>query len=172
MVMGVFLAWWWRKDILAPAALAFALGLPILAHGFYDFPLMALDVLWELDLPDPQAARKMLFGLYIATILVSAAAAIWAGRMEMVEVFLHTQPDIDLYPPDMNRMRVWHWIGRCLILGACVIVLIGASNDDLGEGAWLMATAVFPAAFGIVMARKVPDEAYISSVNWPRVPSR
>lgn len=171
MMMGVFLAWWWRKDILAPAALVLALGLPILAHGFYDFPLMALDVLGQLDFADPQAARHIIFGLYIVTIVVSAGAAVWAGRMEMIEVFLRPRPDIDLYPPDRAGLTAWRWIGWVLVTGAILLALIGVLEgiDDGGNGGWLMAMATFPAAFGIVMTRKLPDRVYDPSMRWPRL---
>lgn len=175
MMMGVFLAWWWRKDILAPAALVLALGLPILAHGFYDFPLMALDVVWELDFADPLTVQHILFGLYATTMLISAAAAIWAGRMEMIEVFSRPQPDIDLYPPNATGLRLWRWIGRVMILGAvglAVLGLIKGASTDLLEGAWLVVIATFPAAFGIVMARKLPDQAYDRPTRWPRAPRR
>lgn len=175
MMMGVFLAWWWRKDILAPAALVLALGLPILAHGFYDFPLMALDAVWELNFANPLAVRHILVGLYVATMLISAAAAIWAGRMEMIEVFLRSQPDIDLYPPDVASLRPWRWIGRTLIFCAAALAALGVAKGlsvDLMDGAWLVVIATFPAAFGIVMARKVPDQAYERATRWPRAPRR
>lgn len=172
MMMGVFLAWWWRKDITAPFALILALGLPILAHGFYDFPLMALDALWDMELSDPQAVREILFGLYVATVLVSAAAAIWAGRMEMVEVFVRPRPDIDLYPPSAAGLRIWRWLGRGLMLGAGFMILIGVaktfSKDGL-EGGWIMAIATFPAAFGIVMNMRPPEPALNPLVRWPPV---
>ncbi|MBI2254189.1 MAG: PrsW family intramembrane metalloprotease [Proteobacteria bacterium] len=175
MMMGVFLAWWWRKDILAPAALFLALGLPILAHGFYDFPLMALEAMRKGIFANEDELRQWLFVLYAATIGVSAAAAIWAGRMEMIEVFLRAQPDIDLYPPRQGGLRAWRWIGRLLISGAIVVALIGlntAMSEDPLEGGWLITIAAFPAAFGIVMARKVPDQAYKLPLILLRAPRR
>lgn len=175
MMMGVFLAWWWRKDILAPAALCLALGLPILAHGFYDFPLMALDVVEKESFENPESLRQLLFTLYIVTIAISAMAAIWSGRMEMIEVFLRARPDIDLHPPHASGIAVWRWIGRFLILGAIILAFVGvstAASENLLEGGWLIVIATFPAAFGIVMARKLPDQAYKPLISWPRVPRR
>ncbi|WP_374651982.1 PrsW family glutamic-type intramembrane protease [Dongia sp.] len=175
MMMGVFLAWWWRKDILPPAAIFLALILPILAHGFYDFPLMALDAMQKEYFDDPERMRHILFGLYVTTIVISGAAAIWAGRMEMVEVFLRTRPDIDLHPPHAAGIAAWRWIGRLLILGAVIVALVGlntATSEDVLEGGWLIAIAVFPASFGIVMARKLPDQAYKPLVTWPRAARR
>ena len=172
MMMGVFLAWWWRKDILAPAALILALGLPILAHGFYDFPLMALDAMDELPISDPRSLREALFGLYLVTVLISAAAAIWAGRMEMIEVFLRAQPDIDLHPPVASELRIWRWIGRAMIVGAGVLALIGvikALNVDPLEGGWLMVIATFPAAFGVIMTMKLPTQIRTASGHWLRI---
>jgi len=175
MMMGVFLAWWWRKDILAPAALFLALGLPILAHGFYDFPLMALEVMHKGVFANEEQLRSQLFALYAVTIGVSATAAIWAGRMEMIEVFLKAQPDIDLYPPQQGGLRAWRWIGRLLIVGAIGLALMGintAMSEDTLEGGWLITIAAFPAAFGIVMARKVPEEAYKLPLGLLRAPRR
>jgi RsiW-degrading membrane proteinase PrsW (M82 family) len=175
MMMGVFLAWWWRKDILAPAALFLALGLPILAHGFYDFPLMALSAIEKTPFEDPVRLRQILFGLYVTTIAISAMAAIWAGRMEMVEVFLRARPDIDLHPPHPGGIAAWRWIGRILIVGALILGFVGANtaaSESLLEGGWLIAIATFPAAFGIVMARKLPDQAYKPLISWPRAPRR
>lgn len=177
MVMGVFLAWWWRKDIMAPAALLLALGLPILAHGFYDFPLMALDAVPEMPLDDIQVdfVQRILLGLYVTTVLISAAAAIWAGRMEMIEVFLRARPDIDLYPPDAVGLKLWRWIGRGLLLGSGFLIVTGAAkvfSADPLEGGWLMAIATFPAAFGVIMARRLPEQAYDPPLRWPRVARR
>lgn len=175
MMMGAFLAWWWRKDIMAPAALALALGLPILAHGFYDFPLMALDALHKQVFANEDQLRNMLFGLYAVTIGVSVIAAIWAGRMEMIEVFLRAQPDIDLYPPSQRGLTAWRWIGRILVGGAVALALLGlqtAMTEDKSQGGWLMTIAALPAAFGIVMARKVPEQAYKLPAFWPRAPRR
>jgi len=172
MMMGVFLAWWWRKDILAPAALVLALGLPILAHGFYDFPLMALDAMEEMQVADPRSLREVLFGLYAITVLVSAAAAIWAGRMEMIEVFLRARPDIDLFPPAAGGLRTWRWIGRLMILGAGLLVLTGmvkALNVDPLEGGWLMIIAIFPATFGWIMTMKLPAQIRTASGHWLRI---
>jgi RsiW-degrading membrane proteinase PrsW (M82 family) len=172
MMMGVFLAWWWRKDIMAPAAFILALGLPILAHGFYDFPLMALDAMEEMQVADPRSLRETLFGLYAITILISAAAAVWAGRMEMIEVFLRAQPDIDLFPPAPAGLRAWRWIGRLMILGAGLLALTGmvkALNVDPLEGGWLMAIAIFPAAFGIIMTMRLPTQIRTASGHWLRI---
>jgi RsiW-degrading membrane proteinase PrsW (M82 family) len=175
MMMGVFLAWWWRKDIMAPAAVFLALCLPIMAHGFYDFPLMALNVVWEIGLEDPAAMRQKLFILFLVTVLVSGGAAIWAGRMEMIEVFLRARPDIDLYPPSQVGLTAWRWIGRLMIFGAILIAAFAiykGMSQDPDEGSWLLAVAVFPAAFGIVMARKVPEQAYHPAMRWPMAPRR
>jgi len=175
MMMGVFLAWWWRKDIVAPAALILALGLPILAHGFYDFPLMALEAMRKTVFANEDQLRSQLFALYAVTIGVSAMATIWAGRMEMIEVFLRAQPDVDLYPPQQRGLRIWRWVGRLLIAGAVVLALVGlntAMSDDPLEGGWLITIAAFPAAFGIVMARKVPDQAYKLPLGLLRAPRR
>ncbi|MBK8157318.1 MAG: PrsW family intramembrane metalloprotease [Rhodospirillaceae bacterium] len=171
MMMGVFLAWWWRKDILAPAALVLALGLPILAHGFYDFPLMALDALDEASHADPLAVRYTLFALFVATVVISAAAAIWAGRMEMIEVFLRAEPDIDLHAPSPAGLTLWRWIGRAMIAGAVALALMGISKAmsvDPLEGGWLMVIALFPAAFGRIMTLRVPKQAKGFLSPWGR----
>jgi RsiW-degrading membrane proteinase PrsW (M82 family) len=173
MMMGVFLAWWWRKDILAPAALVLALGLPILAHGFYDFPLMALDALDEAGHADPLAVRHTLFALFVATVVISAAAAIWAGRMEMLEVFLRAEPDIDLHAPPQAGLTLWRWVGRAMIAGAVVLILMGiakAMSVDPLEGGWLMVIALFPAAFGKIMTLRVPQQASGFLSPWGRRP--
>lgn len=175
MMMGVFLAWWWRKDIQTPAALFLALGLPILAHGFYDFPLMAIEAMRKEYFENAESLRQTLFGLYVTTIAISAMAAIWAGRMEMIEVFLRARPDIDLHPPHAGGVALWRWIGRMLIFGAVTLALVGANtaaSESLLEGGWLIAIAIFPAAFGVVMARKLPIQAYSPLISWPRVPRR
>ena len=173
MMMGVFLAWWWRKDILAPAALVLALGLPIMAHGFYDFPLMALDSFEEASFVDPLAVRHMLFALFVVTVVVSATAAIWAGRMEMINVFLRALPDIDLHAPSPAGLKLWRWIGRAMMVGAAALGLMGvnkAMQVDPLEGGWLMVIALFPAAFGKIMTLRVPEQASGFLSPWGRKP--
>jgi 4-hydroxybenzoate polyprenyltransferase len=136
---------------------------------------MALEAMRKGVFANEDQLRGQLFALYAVTIGVSAMAAIWAGRMEMIEVFLRAQPDIDLYPPQQGGLKAWRWIGRLLIAGAIVLALIGvnsAMSDDVLEAGWLITIAAFPAAFGIVMARKVPDQAYKLPLALLRAPRR
>ena len=173
MMMGVFLAWWWRKEIAPLAAIFLALILPILAHGFYDFPLMALEEMRREPFQSADSLRQVLFALYAATVAISGGAAIWAGKMEMAEVFLHPQPDIDLHPPHPVNLAIWRWIGRIMILGAVAIAMLGANvaaSKSLFQGGWLVTMAIFPAAFGIVMARRLPDLAYKPLFGRPMAP--
>jgi hypothetical protein len=105
--------------------------------------------------------------------VVSATAAIWAGRMEMINVFLRALPDIDLHAPSPAGLKLWRWIGRAMMVGAAALGLMGvnkAMQVDPLEGGWLMVIALFPAAFGKIMTLRVPEQASGFLSPWGRKP--
>ncbi len=160
MMMGVFLAWWWRKEIAPAAAILLALVLPILAHGFYDFPLMALSSMKNEIFYGVDQLREKLILLHGTIMVISAIAAIWAGRMELIEVYARKVSDIDLYPPSSGSVILWRWVGGFLIVGATALAAYGISvarSESVPEGIWFLVLATFPAAFGIVMIQPLPD---------------
>lgn len=171
MMMGVFLAWWWRKAIPPAAALFLALVLPIMAHGLYDFPLMALDAIGEMSLDFYSPTGMRLYQLFLAILTISALAAIWAARAELIEVFRHTQPDLDLHPGHPGALRLWRWLGWCVLLAAIALAIFGASlilADDM-TGAGIISIALLPAAFGVIMTMRLPKDAATPIRNWPRI---
>ena len=163
MVMGVFLAWWWRKAIPPVMAICLALFLPIMAHGLYDFPLMVLDRALP---PQLQTQLTWLFNLVLA---ISALAAIWAARMELVEVFRHTEPDVDLHPGHPGLLRLWRWIGRAIVAAAGLLGVFGGVLAWFGdiEGTSLIAIALLPAAFGVIMSMRLPAPRHSATHYWP-----
>lgn len=174
MVMGVFLAWWWRKAIAAPLAVTLALVLPIAAHGLYDFPLMALKVAGSTHEGTASLLQIQLLTLFVLVLAVSAAAAWWSARAELIEVFRRPQPDIDLHRGDDRTLRFWRWIGWAMMLGGGGVLLIGLAlviNRDI-EGAWMMAMAILPAAFGAILSMRLPEHGETPPHNWPRAPRR
>jgi RsiW-degrading membrane proteinase PrsW (M82 family) len=115
MFMGYFLALWWRGAIPHWAALLLALVLPMAAHTFYDFPLLALDAIarhegmvpLQVDPAMIEWLRFMQFGV----MGVSALGAIWVARQELVEIYREATPDGDLYAADDSALRWWRWVG-------------------------------------------------------------
>lgn len=167
MVMGVFLAWWWRKAIPPAVAICLALILPIMAHGLYDFPLMALDVVDPVQSP---ALTGQLYWLFNVILAISALAAIWAARMELIEVFRHTEPDIDLQPGHPGLLALWRGIGWVVMLAAAALALFGGFLVWLGEveGISIIAIALLPTAFGIIMAMRLPESRRTATYYWPK----
>jgi RsiW-degrading membrane proteinase PrsW (M82 family) len=115
MFMGYFLALWWRGAIPHWAALLLALALPMAAHTFYDFPLIALDTIarWQGVVPlqiDPALIDWLRF-MQFGVMGVSALGAIWVARRELVDVYRLAIPDGDLYAAEGNALRWWRWIG-------------------------------------------------------------
>ena len=172
MMMGVFLAWWWRRAISPGLAIVLALFLPIMAHGLYDFPLMGLEAIDGMGLDAPDGWGEALYYLFIGVLAISAVAAIWAARAELIEVFDHAEPDIDLRPGPAGTLRAWRWLGRIVQFGAVGAALIGILLHAHGEpeGMAIVSIALLPAAFGTIMTMRLPrDGATIR--NWPRVAS-
>jgi RsiW-degrading membrane proteinase PrsW (M82 family) len=171
MMMGVFLAWWWRKAISPVIALLLALVLPIMAHGFYDFPLMALDAIGDMGLDIRSPVGQRLYLLFMVVLAVSALAAIWAARAELIEVFRHTTPDVDLHPGHPGALRFWRWLGWCVLIGGIITALVGIALIMGGEvaGGGVISVALLPTAFGIIMAMRLPQDATTPIRNWPRI---
>lgn len=170
MMMGVFLAWWWRKAISPALAILLALVLPIMAHGLYDFPLMGLQAIDGMGPDAPQGLAADLYYLFVAVLAISAAAAIWAARAELIEVFRHAEPDVDLRPGHPGALRLWRWLGRIVAFGAIGTALIGILLHERGEpeGIGIVSVALLPAAFGAIMTMRLPaGDAPIR--NWPCV---
>lgn len=127
MFMGYFLALWWRGALRHWLALLLALALPMAAHAFYDFPLIALDTLTRTPILVPRNLdliewlRFMQFGV----MGVSASGAIWVARQELVEVFHHAVPDGDLYAADGKSLRHWRWVGWGMAIFGAAIGVFG-----------------------------------------------
>jgi RsiW-degrading membrane proteinase PrsW (M82 family) len=173
MVMGVFLAWWWRKAIPPVLAILLALVLPIMAHGLYDFPLMALSAVGEMGLEFESQYGASLYYLFIFVLAISALAAIWAARAELIEVFRHREPDIDLHPGHPLALRLWRWLGWLVMLAAIGIAVFGIILASEGDptGAGVISIALLPAAFGAIMAMRLPSDSHTRIRNWPRLSS-
>lgn len=170
MVMGVFLAWWWRRAIPAALALVLALLLPIMAHGLYDFPLMALAAIGSSGFDADSVLGVRLFQLFVAVLFISALAAIWAARAELIEVYRHSEPDVDLLPGHPGWLRLWRWLGRLVLLGGIGAALLGLVLESGGDttGRAIIAIGLLPGAFGIIMTMRLPERAGMRIPNWPR----
>ena len=197
MFMGYFLALWWRKALPHWLALLLALVLPMAAHAFYDFPLIALDILARqpelaaLHLPLIEWLRFMQFGV----MGVSALGAIWVARQELVEVFHDAVPDGDLYAADGNALRYWRWVGWGMagfgaLIGGFGIAIFFAdapmrfAADGMTRGfpelsrwlVWLFyrqtgeflfGLALFPLAFGAILQMRPPVRIENLFALWP-----
>jgi len=152
MFMGYFLALWWRRAIPHWAALLLALVLPMAAHTFYDFPLIALDIIahYEGFVPlkiDPALINWLRF-MQFGAMAVSALGAIWVAWQELVEVYHRAIPDGDLYAADDGALRWWRWIGWGM---AAFGALVGGFGIAVIFDPWLSVSvehvAAWPAEF-------------------------
>ncbi len=159
MFMGYFLALWWRRTLSTPVALALALVLPMLAHGLYDFPLMAIQGLRETAGGDVIDLYVFLRYLQLGVLAFSGLAAIWVARQELVLVFSDATPDGDLYRADERLLGRWRWAGRALSLGGALSLGLGVLAWSQGEpdGYFLVGLAMFPLAFGRIMRLRLPE---------------
>ena len=168
-VMGLFAARAFRGQ--APSLnWMLALLVPILGHGFYDFPLMMWNELSYVPFANPTQVWREMFWFLMAVLLVSGAATYLICRHEMVAIFMHDSGDADVYPPARWAVRPWRWIGTLFILGAAAVGLVGLwlVQSDEYRGAFLLAPSVFPHVFGWVMRLQPPDKA----IGVPRVAER
>lgn len=158
MFMGYFLALWWRKALSTPIALALALVLPMLAHGLYDFPLMAIDNLRHAAGGNVIDLYLFLRYMQVGVLAFSGLAAIWVARRELVIVFSDATPDADLYRADEELLRRWRWAGRGLTLCGCLAFVVGVAawHEGEGFGPFLVGLAMFPLAFGRIMRLRLP----------------
>lgn len=158
MFMGYFLALWWRRTLSTPLALALALVLPMLAHGLYDFPLMAIDGLRETAGGDVIDLYVSLRYLQLGVLAFSGLAAIWVARQELVLVYSDATPDGDLYLGDETQLGRWRWVGRVLSLAGILALGVGVLAWSQGEpdGYFLVGLAMFPLAFGRIMRLRPP----------------
>lgn len=174
MFMGYFLALWWRKALVTPVALALALILPMLAHGLYDFPLIAMENLRQIRGENVHDLYVGLRFLQVAVLAVSGLGAVWVARRELVEVFSDATPDGDLYRADDRVLRRWRWAGRLLTLAGCLVLLVGVPAWYQGDriGPFLTGIALFPLAFGNIMRLRPPERVVNPYALQPTVAAR
>jgi RsiW-degrading membrane proteinase PrsW (M82 family) len=168
-VMGLFAARAYRGQ--APALnWALALIVPILGHGFYDFPLMMWEALTYVPFENPDEVWREMFWFLMAVLVLSGAAAFLICRREMVEIFSQNSEDADVHLPARWAVRPWRAIGTLFVLAGALVGLVGLwfVQSDEYRGAFLLAPSVFPHAFGWIMRLQPPENAIVV----PRVAER
>ncbi len=168
-VMGLFAARAYRGQ-MPEVNWALALIVPILGHGFYDFPLMMWSELTHAPFADPGRVWREMFWFLMAVLIVSGAAAFLICRREMVEIFSQDSEDADVHVPAHWAVRPWRSIGTLFILGGAAVGLVGLwfVQSDEYRGAFLLAPSVFPHAFGWIMRLRPPEKA----IGMPRIAER
>ena len=168
-VMGLFAARAYRGE--APALnWTLALIVPVVGHGFYDFPLMMWNELTYVPFANPSEVWREMFWFLMAVLIVSGAAAFLICRREMVEIFRHESGDADVHLPARWAVRPWRSIGTLFVLGAAAVGLVGLwfVQSDEYRGAFLLAPSVFPHAFGWIMRLQPPEKA----IGLPQIAER
>jgi RsiW-degrading membrane proteinase PrsW (M82 family) len=168
-VMGLFAARAYRGE--APALnWMLALIVPVVGHGFYDFPLMMWNELTYVPFANPSEVWREMFWFLMAVLVVSGAAAFLICRREMVEIFRHESGDADVHLPARWAVRPWRSIGTLFVLGAAAVGLVGLwfVQSDEYRGAFLLAPSVFPHAFGWIMRLQPPEKA----IGLPQIAER
>ncbi len=168
-VMGLFAARAYRGRMPA-LNWTLALIVPILGHGFYDFPLMMWNELTYVPFANPTQVWREMFWFLMAVLVVSGAASFLICRRELVEIFGQDSEDADIHLPARWAIRPWRSIGTLFVLGGATVGLVGLwlVQSDEYRGAFLLAPSVFPHAFGWIMRLKPPEKA----ISLPRVAQR
>jgi RsiW-degrading membrane proteinase PrsW (M82 family) len=159
-VMGLFAARAYRGQ--SPALnWALALVVPILGHGFYDFPLMMWNELAHVPFANPNQVWREMFWFLMAVLIASGVATFLICRHEMVAIFARDSEDPDIHPPARWAVRPWRAIGTLFVLSGAAVGLVGLwfVQSDEFRGAFLLAPSVFPHAFGWIMRLQPPDKA-------------
>ncbi|HEV8388611.1 MAG TPA: PrsW family glutamic-type intramembrane protease [Dongiaceae bacterium] len=168
-VMGLFAARAYRGQ--TPALnWALALILPLLGHGFYDFPLMMWSELAHVPFANPGQIWREMFWFLMAVLIVSSAITFLICRHEMVAIFANDSQDPDVHLPARWAVRPWRAIGTVFVLSGAAVGLVGLwfVQSDEYRGAFLLAPSVFPHAFGWIMRLQPPEKA----IGLPRVAER
>ena len=168
-VMGLFAARAYRGQ--SPALnWALALLVPILGHGFYDFPLMMWRELAHVPFANPNQVWREMFWFLMAVLIVSGAATFLICRHEIVAIFAQDSEDPDIHLPARWAVRPWRTIGTVFVLSGAAVGLVGLwfVQSDEFRGAFLLAPSVFPHAFGWIMRLQPPEKA----LGVPRVAER
>jgi RsiW-degrading membrane proteinase PrsW (M82 family) len=168
-VMGLFAARAYRGQLPA-LNWSLALIVPILGHGFYDFPLMMWNELPHAPFANPNQVWREMFWFLMAVLVVSGAATFLICRYEMVAIFAQDSKDADVHLPAHWAVRPWRSIGSLFALGSAAVGLVGLwfVQSDEYRGAFLLAPSVFPHAFGWIMRLQPPERA----IGVPRVAER
>jgi RsiW-degrading membrane proteinase PrsW (M82 family) len=168
-LMGMFAARAYR-GLTPMLSWALALILPILGHGFYDFPLMMWEELPYAHFANPDQVWREMFWFLMAVLVVSSVVTVAICRHELVAIFTHDTQDADIYPPARWAIRPWRVIGTVFVVASAAAGLVGLwfVQSDEYRGAFVLAPSVFPQAFGWVMRLQPPDKA----IGVPRVAER
>jgi RsiW-degrading membrane proteinase PrsW (M82 family) len=162
-IMGYFLALAWFLPERRRLHMAYALVIPVLLHGIYDFPLMVID-----ELPENAAERGLLPLVTFAVLVfeLAIALALHARVRELQIRQVRTQePDhhrlLAFHRPGAIRRRLPSWIllhsgvvlvWSCTLLSAVSIVAVAAGRSS---GAALIAMPFYAAfvALGVRLFR-------------------
>ena len=168
-VMGLFAARAYRGQTPA-LSWALALIVPVLGHGFYDFPLMMWNELAHVPFANPGQVWREMFWFLMAVLVISGAVTFLICRHEMVAIFTQDTEDADVYLPAGWAVRPWRLIGTVFVLSGAAVGLVGLwfVQSDEYRGAFLLAPSVFPHAFGWIMRLQSPERA----IGVPRVAER
>ncbi|MET1027783.1 MAG: PrsW family intramembrane metalloprotease [Dongiaceae bacterium] len=135
-----------------------ALICPIIAHGLYDFPLMAFDMVANdnagtlVRFQDQLTYLRRLPYLELGVLVVGSVIAWLVARQEMVAIY-DERSDIDLAPPSSRALRPWRVLGWAMIAGACLCMAIAGwlLAREQGDGLYLFLCCIFPLTFGLIM---------------------
>lgn len=168
-VMGLFAARAYRGQMPA-LSWTLALLVPVLGHGFYDFPLMMWEELSHVPFEDPSQVWREMFWFLMGVLVVSGAVTFLICRHEMVAIFQQAALDADVHLPARWAVRPWRSIGTLFVLAGAAVGLVGLwlVQSDEYRGAFLLAPSVFPHAFGWIMRLQPPEKA----MGVPRVAER
>lgn len=168
-IMGLFAARAYRGQMPA-LSWVLALIVPILGHGFYDFPLMMWEQLPYAQFANPNQVWREMFWFLMSVLLVAGAATFLICRREMVAIFTHDTQDADVYVPARRAIRPWRLVGTAFVLSSAAVGLVGLwfVQSDEYRGAFLLAPSIFPHTFGWVMRLQPPEKA----ISVPRVAER
>lgn len=168
-VMGLFAARAYRGQ--APVlSWLLALIVPILGHGFYDFPLMMWEELPYAHFANPDQVWREMFWILMAVLIVAGATTFLICRHEMVAIFIQDSGDADVHLPAQWAVRPWRWVGTLFVLSGAAVGLVGLwfVQSDEYRGAFLLAPSIFPHTFGWIMRLQPPERA----IGVPRVAER
>ena len=168
-VMGLFAARAYRGQTPA-LSWVLALVVPILGHGFYDFPLMMWEELPYAQFANPDQVWREMFWFLMAVLVLSGIITVAICRRELVAIFTHDSGDGDVHLPARWAIRWWRAVGMLFVLGSAAVGLVGLWLVQAEEyrGAFLLAPSVFPQAFGWIMRLQPPEKAIWA----PRVAER